>query len=109
MTEANRFTLQEWESRLEGIDLEIARQALLCKVRLLAPGVIERVLSNDECVCGAHHPVAFKTLRGLLAMHFLEEKHLSEALGAEQASEVASQIRAHLERTLGHEIGHLIR
>lgn len=40
MSEANRFTTDEWETQLEGIDREIVRHALACRVRLLAPGVV---------------------------------------------------------------------
>ena len=52
---ANRFLPHEWESRLEEIDLEIVRQAAICKVALLDPGAIERVLANDAGVCGTEH------------------------------------------------------
>jgi len=108
MSEANRFTAEEWEQRLEGIDLEIARQAMLCKVPLLAPGIVERVLDNDESVCGCRHEVAFKTLRGLLAMHFLEGEHLQASMGTDKAIEVAHQVRKHLSEVLGHEAHRLM-
>ena len=32
-----------WAKDLDELDLEIARMALLCKVQVLEPGVIERV------------------------------------------------------------------
>lgn len=108
MSEANRFTAQEWEQRLEGIDLEIARQALLCQVPLLAPGIVERVLDNDDSVCGCRHEVSFKTLRGLLAMHFLEGEHLQASMGSEQAAQVAQHIRKHLGDLLGREADRLM-
>lgn len=101
MSEANRFTTDEWETQLEGIDREIVRHALACRVRLLAPGVVERVLQDDTVVCGQDNPVAFKTLRGLLVMHYVETHHMAESLGAEQAREMADTVRAHLERKLG--------
>ena len=44
-TNANRYTHEEWETRLEGIDLEIVRQAAICQVHLFEPGVVERVAS----------------------------------------------------------------
>lgn len=108
MSEANRFTVQEWEQRLQGIDLEIARQALVCRVPLLAPGIVERVLNNDESVCGSVHDVAFKTLRGLLVMHFIEGQHLAESMGGEQAGAVAARIREHLGAVLGNEVDRLM-
>ncbi len=101
MSEANRFTIDEWETQLEGIDREIVRHALACHVRLLAPGVVERVLQDDPIVCGQDNVLAFKTLRGLLVMHYLETHHMAQALGPEQAKAAADTVRAHLGRTLG--------
>ena len=37
-----------WTKDLDELDLEIARMALLCQVKVLEPGVIERVW-NTQC------------------------------------------------------------
>jgi len=55
---------------LDDIDTEIARLALLCQVRILDPGVVERVVRNDASVCGTNNPIAFEKLHNMLAMHF---------------------------------------
>jgi hypothetical protein len=55
---------------LDEIDTEIARLALLCKVRILDPGVVERVVRNDASVCGTNNPIAFAKLHNMLALHF---------------------------------------
>lgn len=55
---------------LDDIDSEIARLALLCKVRILDPGVADRVVRNDASVCGTENTVAFVKLHNMLAMHF---------------------------------------
>ena len=59
-----------WEKHLEEIDLEIAQLAVMCRVPLLDPGVIERVLHKDSLVCGKNNPRAFDKLRSLLMMHY---------------------------------------
>ena len=41
------------------VDKEVARLAMLCRVRILDPGVLERVLKKDESVCAAPNPKAF--------------------------------------------------
>jgi len=105
MSDADRYTPQEWETRLAEIDLEIARQALICKVRLFDPGVVERVLANDTEVCGAMHPVAFDTLRALLVMHYAEGMHLAQALSPEAAGAIAHEVRDALRRRLGGQLG----
>ena len=99
--EANRFLPETWTEQLQDIDLEIARQASICKAPLLQPGVIERVLADDASVCGVAHPNAFRTLRGLLYMHYTEITSMSQSLSAAQALEIASKVRAHLVQTLG--------
>ena len=105
MTDADRYTPHEWETRLAEIDLEIARQAVICKVRLFDPGMVERVLANDPQVCGAAHPVAFMTLRALLVMHYAEGLHLAQALSPEQAGAIAHEVRDALRRRIGRQLG----
>jgi hypothetical protein len=105
MTDADRHTPEERETRLGEIDLEIARQAVICKVKLFDPGVVERVLAHDTQVCGADHPVAFETLRALLVMHYTEGRRLAEALSPEQAGVIAHDVRERLRRRLGRQLG----
>lgn len=105
MMPANRFLPEEWESRLEEIDLEIVRQALICKVALLEPGVVEHVLANDAAVCGSDHKESFRTLRGLLYMHYNEVVHISEVLSPEIANEIAHRVRERLRSRLSASVG----
>jgi len=77
---------------LEDIDTEIARLALLCQVRILDPGVVERVVRNDASVCGTSNPVAFEKLRGLLALHFGVRDSMADAHGQALASRVEQQV-----------------
>ncbi|MDR0225750.1 MAG: hypothetical protein LBI66_04970 [Burkholderiaceae bacterium] len=105
MMPANRFLPEEWESRLEEIDLEIARQAIICKIALLEPGAVERVLHDDESICGASHKDAFRTLRGLLYMHFNEVVHISEVLSPEVAHDIAQRVRERLRHRVGKQLG----
>lgn len=106
---ANRFLPEEWESRLEEIDLEIARQAIICKVALLQPGVVERVLADDASICGADHKESFRTLRGLLYMHYNEVLHISEVLSPEIANEIAQRVRERLRHRVGKQLGDVAR
>ncbi|CAB5677040.1 Uncharacterised protein [Delftia tsuruhatensis] len=102
---ANRFLPEEWECRLQEIDLEIARHAVICKIPLLQAGVVERVLADDASVCGAGHETAFKTLRGLLYMHYTEVLHISEVLSPDAAQEIAHRVRLRLAQRLGQQLG----
>ncbi len=105
MMPPNRFLPDEWESRLEEIDLEIVRHALICKVALLEAGVVERVLADDASLCGSDHPESFRTLRGLLYMHYNEVLHISEVLSPEIANEIAHRVRVRLRSRLSASVG----
>jgi hypothetical protein len=79
-------------SSLDDIDTEIARLALLCQVRILDPGVAERVVRNDASVCGTDNPVAFEKLHGLLALHFGVRDSMADAHGQALASRLEQQV-----------------
>jgi len=77
---------------LDEIDAEIARLALLCQVRILDPGVVERVVRNDASVCGTNNPVAFEKLHNMLAMHFGVRDSARVAHGQALTSRVEQQV-----------------
>ena len=77
---------------LDDIDTEIARLALLCQVRILDPGVVERVVRNDASVCGTSNPVAFEKLHGMVAMHFGVRASAGVAHGQAPASRVEQHV-----------------
>ena len=96
---------RHWETILESIDLEIAQLAIICRVRLLDPGVIERVMDRNDIVCGHKNPQAFEKLRALLIMHFMASQRAATELGEEQAKAITDHIRAHLSSRVGDQLG----
>jgi hypothetical protein len=85
-TKQDAVRIARWTRTLEELDRELGRLALLCRVPILEPGVIERVLHGDHLVCGADNPIAFAKLRDLLMMHFAVHKKWA----AEWARQVAA-------------------
>ena len=79
-------------SSLDDIDTEIARLALLCQVRILDPGVVERVVRSDASVCGTNNPVAFEKLRHMLFLHFGVLDSAADAHGQAPASRVEQHV-----------------
>ena len=77
---------------LDEIDAEIARLALLCQVRILDPGVVERVVRNDVSVCGTNNPIAFGKLHNMLAMHFGVRDSAGAAHGQALVSRVEQRV-----------------
>lgn len=94
-----------WAKNLDELDYEIARQALLCQVKVLEPGVIERVWKKDESVCGTQNPVAFKKLHDLLMMHFAMRQRSVDAVGQTVTALMEAQIIERLRKPFGDLVG----
>lgn len=77
---------------LSDIDLELARMASTCRVRLLEPGIVDRVIRGDESVCGSENPLAFDKLRHLLMMHFAVRARAGDSLGQSEAATLESGV-----------------
>ncbi len=96
-----------WLTHLEGIDLEIAREAIICGVPLLEQGVIGRVLAHDAAVCSHRNTAAFTKLRALLIMHYTVQDRAMHALGETATLVIGEQIREHLRGRIGTQLGAL--
>jgi hypothetical protein len=84
---------------LEELDRELARLALLCRVRILDPGVIERVLHNDASVCGTTNAIAFGKLRDLLMMHLALRTDLAGSMGQTMTAALESLVIERLRKS----------
>jgi hypothetical protein len=94
-----------WVKNIEELDREIARLSMLCQVRILDPGVIDRILKDDATVCGIDNQAAFAKLRHLLMMYFAQRKKSVEALGQVQTAQIEAhvieQLRSRFAELLG--------
>jgi hypothetical protein len=99
------YRTKHLSKKLDDIDTEIARLAMICKVRILDPGVIERVLKNDALVCGAPNQRAFDKLRGLLMMHYSVRDDALAVLGEAKTRALIEQIVASLRQKIGDGMG----
>ena len=88
-----------WLHNLDEIDLEIARLATLCEVRILDPGVIERVLHNDASVCGSSNAIAFKKLHDMLMLHFAIRQKSAEVVGQAHTAEIERYVIERLKKS----------
>ena len=94
-----------WGGQIEDVMTEIAREATICDVKLLAPGVIDAVLRNDAAACGSTNPLAFRKMRELLMMGFVVREKSVERLGALETQELVRSIREHLQERFGDKLG----
>lgn len=97
--------LKTWTHQIDDVMLEIVREAAICDVRLLDPGVIEAVLNNNDSVCGHQNPKAFKKLRDMLMLGFIMRDKAYEKLGAIETEELISSIREKLRKRMGGKLG----
>jgi hypothetical protein len=87
-----------WLMNLDEIDREIARLATLCHVRILEPGVIERVLHKDATVCGSWNAIAFKKLHDMLMLHFAIRQKAVDAVGQTQTAQIEDYVIERLKK-----------
>ena len=105
MTEhQNDLQIAWWAKNIDELDREIGRLCAICQVRILDPGIIERVLKNDASVCGASNPVAFEKLHNMLMFYFANRKRSVDAVGQLQTA----QIEAHVVEQLRNRFADLL-
>lgn len=87
----------QWhEAQLGPVDAEIARLAAVCDLRILDPGIIERVIAGDESVCGRRTPDAFHKLQSMVGLHYALTNDSLLALGPEESGKILDRIRERL-------------
>ena len=94
-----------WGRQMGDLMSEMARQATICKVRLLDPGVIDAVIRNDESVCGTSNPLSFKKLRDSMLMGFIVKGKSVEAMGPVETEGLVTAIRERIKGHLGGQLG----
>lgn len=87
-TDYDAYRIAWWQNNLDALDREVARMALLCRVKILDPGVVDRVIQGDDSVCGTDNPIAFRKLHDLLLMHFMVRQKSADALGQQQTTTI---------------------
>jgi hypothetical protein len=83
-----------WGRQVDSVAQELSKLAIVCDIELGSPGLAERILKNDESVCGKPDPRAFRHLRQHLMALFNLEKGAIERLGPEDTREILDQVRA---------------
>jgi len=94
-----------WGHQLDAVMEQIAREAWICDVKLLDPGMIEAVLQDNAAACGSTNPVAFKKLRDLLMMGFVVREKAFDRMGADEADAMIRVIRESLQKRFGDRLG----
>ena len=78
---------------VESIAAEVSMLTIACGIDIDTPNAGERVLRNDETICGRKNPEAFQKLRRhLMALFPLEEQAIEE-LGAATVKQTMDRVR----------------
>jgi hypothetical protein len=88
-----------WAKNIDELDREIGRLSLLCQVRILDPGVIERVLKKDAAVCGTPNPIAFAKLHDMLMLYFAIRDKSVDAVGQLQTAAIEAEVIERLRKS----------
>jgi len=94
-----------WGKQLSDVDKEIARLASICQVKLLDPGVIQRVIGNDASVCGVSNKLAFDKLRTAILIHYAVMEKSFDRLGVDETRKIVDVIVAKLKERFGDRLG----
>jgi hypothetical protein len=94
-----------WGGQLNEVDKEIARLASICRVKMLDPGVLERVLRTDESVCGTSNKLAFDKLRTALLIHYAVMEKSFDRMGVDETRKMVDVIVAKLKERFGDQLG----
>ena len=86
-----------WKRHLDTIADELVRLTAVCDVDLRAPGAIDRVLKNDESVCGRHNPIGFRKLRSLLMATYESLNKAVDRMGVADTRALTAEIVARVD------------
>ena len=101
----NDYVQQRWIKQFEELDRQIVQEATLCQIRILDPGMIERVLQNDKQVCGTDNPAAFEKLRSLVMIHYSIRDKAVVALGQQETLRIMDEVLERLRARCGDSLG----
>ena len=82
-----------WSRQIDALAHELSKQAIICDIELGKPGLAERILKNDESVCGRKNPKVFRQMRQHLMALFSLEAAAVERLGAADTKEILDAVR----------------
>jgi hypothetical protein len=80
--------------QIDAISRELSKLAIACDIKIFEPGSAERILRNDDSICGIKNARAFEQIRHhLMALFPLEERAI-ERLGPQETQKILDYVRA---------------
>ncbi len=98
MEEEKQQHSRYFTDQFDNIAHEVSKLAIACDIDFFAEGVAERILDNDDSVCGTKNPRAFEEIRQHLMALFPLETRAMERVGIEETAEILTQVRESIRR-----------
>jgi len=92
-----------WSRQFGNLAAEMSRLCVVCDIKMLEPGVAERVLKGDQSVCGRKNPEVFEKIRRHLMAYFQVGEKAINRLGADEVQSILDEVRASLVRLRGED------
>lgn len=89
-----RSTNNRLTDQIHAVAAELSKLAIACDIKMFEPGVAERILKDDDSVCGRKNPQAFQQMRKHLMVLFPLRKRAVDEIGASETKQVMAQVRA---------------
>lgn len=90
----SEFKHTYWGRQIDNLAHELSRLAIVCDIELGKPGLAERIIKDDQSVCGHRNQEAFRQLRMHLIALFSVEGQAIDQVGVEDTREILDQVRA---------------
>ena len=98
MVTVRMFTHTFWSRQLGNLATEMSRLNTVCDISMLDPGILERILRNDDSVCGRKNPPMFRMLRLHLIVFYHIEEQASRRLGDDEVRLMLDEVMSSLEK-----------
>jgi len=90
-----------WSQQLDNLAKEMSRLCIVCDIKMLEPGIAERVLKGDDSVCGRKNPEVFEKLRKHLAAYVQTAEKAIKRVGVDETRSMLDEVRGSLARLRG--------
>jgi hypothetical protein len=87
------FTNDRLTGQIQAVAAELSKLAIACDIKMFEPGTGERILKNDDSVCGRKNPEAFQKMRMHLMVLFPLKKRAVDELGATDTKRMMEELR----------------
>ena len=87
-----------WLRHLDTIGDELLRLTTVCGVDLRQPGVVERIVKNDETVCTKRNSIGFRKLRELVMATFNSLNKAVDRIGPDETAVIVAAIMDRLDQ-----------